>query len=87
MKPIEIHLSDYKKPEFEFEQVYLYFKLDPEKTIVNSEIKIKRIVKNGNKHSALVLNGKELKLILMTNGVLLNQCEFKTNNDLLGNFF
>ena len=63
MKPIEIHLSDYKKPEFEFEQVYLYFKLDPEKTIVNSEIKIKRIVKNGNKHSALVLNGKELKLI------------------------
>ena len=84
MKPIEIHLSDYKKPEFEFEQVYLYFKLDPEKTIVNSEIKIKRIVKNGNKHSALVLNGKELKLIsLAINGVLLNQCEFKTNNDLL----
>ena len=36
MKPIEIHLSDYKKPEFEFERVYLYFKLDPEKTIVNS---------------------------------------------------
>ena len=70
MKPIEIHLSDYKKPEFEFEQVYLYFKLDPEKTIVNSEIKIKRIVKNGNKHSALVLNGKELKLIsLAINGV------------------
>ena len=34
MKPIEIHLSDYKKPEFEFEQVYLYFKLDPEKTII-----------------------------------------------------
>ncbi len=84
MKPIEIHLSDYKKPEFEFEQVYLYFKLDPEKTIVNSEIKIKRIVKNGDKHSALVLNGKELKLIsLAINGVLLNQCEFKTNNDLL----
>ncbi len=84
MKPIEIHLSDYKKPEFEFEQVYLYFKLDPEKTIVNSEIKIKRIVKNGNKHSALVLNGKELKLIsLAINGVLLDQCEFKTNNDFL----
>ena len=84
MKPIEIHLSDYKKPEFEFEQVYLYFKLDPEKTIVNSEIKIKRIVKNGNKHSALVLNGKELKLIsLAINGVLLDQYEFKTNNDLL----
>ena len=84
MKPIEIHLSDYKKPEFEFEQVYLYFKLDPEKTIVNSEIKIKRIVKNGDKHSALVLNGKELKLIsLAINGILLNQCEFKTNNDLL----
>ena len=35
MKPIEIHLSDYKKPEFEFEQVYLYFKLDPEKTVIN----------------------------------------------------
>ena len=84
MKPIEIHLSDYKKPEFEFEQVYLHFKLDPEKTIVNSEIKIKRIVKNGDKHSALVLNGKELKLIsLAINGVLLDQCEFKTNNDLL----
>ena len=84
MKPIEIHLSDYKKPEFEFEQVYLYFKLDPKKTIVSSEIKIKRIVKNGNKHSALVLNGKELKLIsLAINGVLLDQCEFKTNNDLL----
>ena len=64
--------------------MYLYFKLDPEKTIVNSEIKIKRIVKNGNKHSALVLNGKELKLIsLAINGVLLDQCEFKTNNDLL----
>ena len=84
MKPIEIHLSDYKKPEFEFEQVYLHFKLDPEKTIVNSEIKLKRIVKNGDKNSALVLNGKELKLIsLAINGVLLDQCEFKTNNDLL----
>ena len=41
MNPQEIFLSDYKKPEFKVINIDLCFKLDPEKTIISSEIKFK----------------------------------------------
>ena len=46
MNPQEIFLSDYKKPEFKVINIDLCFNLDPEKTIVSSEIKFKRIKNN-----------------------------------------
>ena len=60
MNPNEIFLSDYKKPEFEFINVDLCFKLDPEKTIVISKIKIRCIKNNPNKDPSLILDGKNL---------------------------
>ena len=84
MNPQEIFLSDYKKPEFKVINIDLCFKLDPEKTIVSSEIKFKRIKNNPNIDSSLILDGKNLKLIsLAIDGIKLDKNSYKLREDKL----
>ena len=84
MNPQEIFLSDYKKPEFEVINIDLCFKLDPEKTIVSSEIKFKCIKNNPNIDPSLILDGKNLKLIsLAIDGIKLDKNSYKLREDKL----
>ena len=84
MNPQEIFLSDYKKPEFKVINIDLCFNLDPEKTIVSSEIKFKRIKNNPNIDSSLILDGKNLKLIsLAIDGIKLDKNSYKLREDKL----
>jgi aminopeptidase N len=84
MNPQEIFLSDYKKPEFKVININLCFKLDPEKTIVSSEIKFKCIKNNPNIDSSLILDGKNLKLIsLAIDGIKLDKNSYKLREDKL----
>ena len=84
MNPQEIFLSDYKKPEFKVINIDLCFKLDPEKTIVSSEIKFKCIKNNPNIDSSLILDGKNLKLIsLAIDGIKLDKNSYKLREDKL----
>ena len=84
MNPQEIFLSDYKKPEFKVINIDLCFKLDPEKTIVSSEIKFKCIKNNPNIDSSLILDGKNLKLIsLAIDGIKLDKNSYKLRKDKL----
>ncbi len=84
MNPQEIFLSDYKKPEFKVINIDLCFKLDPEKTIVSSEIKFKCIKNNPNHDSYLILDGKNLKLIsLAIDGIKLDKNSYKLKEDKL----
>ena len=62
MNPQEIFLSDYKKPEFKVINIDLCFNLDPEKTIVSSEIKFKRIKNNPNIDSSCYIRWKKFKI-------------------------
>lgn len=57
MKNQIVRLKDYQPVPFEIKDVYLKFKLDPKKTIVNSKM---NILPTGN--SDLFLNGSQLKL-------------------------
>ena len=57
MKNQIVRLKDYQPVAFEIKDVYLKFKLDPKKTIVNSKM---NILPTGN--SDLFLNGSQLKL-------------------------
>ena len=84
MNPQEIFLSDYKKPEFKVINIDLCFNLDPEKTIVSSEIKFKCIKNNPNIDSSLILDGKNLKLIsLAIDGIKLDKNSYKLREDKL----
>ncbi|MFL2812698.1 MAG: aminopeptidase N [Paracoccaceae bacterium] len=84
MNPQEIFLSDYKKPEFKVINIDLCFNLDPEKTIVSSEIKFKCIKNNPNIDSSLILDGKNLKLIsLAIDGIKLDKNSYKFREDKL----
>ncbi|MFL2802389.1 MAG: aminopeptidase N [Paracoccaceae bacterium] len=84
MKPQEILLSDYQKPEYDFQHVNLCFKLDSEKTIVSSNIKIRCNKNNIKKYPSLLLNGKDLKLIsLALDDIMLDQNSYKLNDDIL----
>ena len=84
MNPQEIFLSDYKKPEFKVINIDLCFNLDPEKTIVSSEIKFKCIKNNPNIDSFLILDGKNLKLIsLAIDGIKLDKNSYKLREDKL----
>ena len=84
MNPQEIFLSDYKKPEFKVINIDLCFNLDPEKTIVSSEIKFKCIKNNPNIDSSLILDGKNLKLIsLAIDGIKLDKNSYKLQEDKL----
>lgn len=69
--PKLIKLTDYKKPDYRIEKIDLTINLDDTQTQVESKM---LVVCQGEKGSALVLNGEELKLLSLK----VNGSDFKT---------
>lgn len=63
--------QDYTHPEFLIDDIKLSFRLDPEETIVESVMSLKR---NGNHKKSLILDGEQLELIR----VVVNDVTFET---------
>ena len=70
----EIFLKDYKEPSFWIDKTELVFDIEAERTIVESELKIRR---NGEHSEELVLDGVDLKLLeLKIDGEVLNEDQY-----------
>ena len=79
--PKIIKLSEYQKPDYLVDNIYLTVKLHQTETKVLSKL---TLLKNNSNAKTLILNGEELKLIsLKLNGVMLNNTEFTVEGDLL----
>ena len=79
--PATIYLSDYLPPAYLIEEVNLQFELDPEKTKVLSQLKIKRNPASKDKSGTLILNGQDLEFVKLTlDGKLLNESQYELND-------
>lgn len=80
----EIHLKDYKAPDFKIETIDLEVDLNDELTTVTSTIKVIRNKAANNPNSNLILNGEELKLVSVhLNDNELDNSKYKVTKDNL----
>ncbi len=63
MQPQEIHLKDYRSPDYFIDTVDLKFDLNEDKTVVCAQIDFYRNIEHQEKDLPLVLNGIDLKLL------------------------
>ena len=79
MSSQEILLSDYKLSDYTITNVNLTFKLNPNATVVKSQISLKFLGNaNPTLKPPLILHGQEMKLLTLTiNGKVLDKHEYK----------
>ncbi|WP_226646204.1 aminopeptidase N [Microbulbifer variabilis] len=73
-QPKTIYLEDYQVPDYLVDNTVLHFELEPEATLVKSQLKIRRNPKAGKDLPPLVLDGIDLELLSVAiDGSILSQ--------------
>ncbi|GMG86908.1 aminopeptidase N [Biformimicrobium ophioploci] len=62
-QPRTIYLKDYRAPDYWIDETHLTFDLQPDATLVESRLKVRRNLDQGNDLPKLVLDGVELELV------------------------
>lgn len=62
-QPRTIYLKDYRAPDYWIDETHLTFDLQPDATLVESRLKVRRNLDQGNDLPNLVLDGVELELV------------------------
>lgn len=82
--PKTVYLREYQQPAFLIDNVTFTFDLDEERTIVHSQMAMRRNPKSGEKDSALVLNGEKISLIsIKIDGKTLHQNQYRLDEHSL----
>ena len=80
--PHKIYLKDYKPPEFLVDRVDLIFEIEKDKTMVTSNLKIRKNV-NTDKNTPLVLDKGEFEIAsVVAGGMVLLPEEYKADDEV-----
>lgn len=84
VSPKTIYLKDYTPPHYWIDKVDLTFELEPNKTLVHSQLECRRNNAVANESTPFILNGEHLKLMsVILDNQTLKKTDYKEENESL----